>query len=141
MRHGTAYPHNSLAAPHGHAGRVLGTPIFARKAFRPITSVRRRVAMVLSGRVRPLNSCLLHVSHGVCQVGSVLPLPAFSQRSLHSFLYQYSSLWRLVWAVALPCPCWCSCCWFTSWVSSSHASLARADRASLGVVSAFRYCR
>ena len=56
--------------------------------------------MVLSGRVRPLNSCLSHVSHGVCQVGSVLPLPAFFQRSLHSFLYQYSSLF--IWFGRLP---------------------------------------
>ena len=49
--------------------------------------------MVLSGRVRPLNSCLPHVSHGVCQVGSVLPLPSFSQRSLRSFLYQACCVW------------------------------------------------
>jgi hypothetical protein len=59
--------------------------------------------MVLSGRVRPWNSCLPHVSHGVRHVGWVLPLPAFSQRSLHSFLYQDSSLSlvfpRLAWPV------------------------------------------
>src|SRR5438045_4390884 len=72
-----------LAAPHGQAGCTLGTPTLARKAFRPITSVRRRVAMVLPGRVRPSKSCLPRVSHGVCHVGSVFPLPAFSQRSLH----------------------------------------------------------
>ena len=61
-----------LAAPHGHAGRTSGTPTFARKAFRPITSVRRRVAMVLSGRVMPSNSCLPHVPHGIRHVGLVL---------------------------------------------------------------------
>jgi len=48
--------------------------------------------MVLSGRVKPLNSCLPHISHVVCQVGSVLPLPTFS--------YQYSSLLCLVWAAS-----------------------------------------
>ena len=60
--------------------------------------------MMLFGRVRPSNSCLLHVSYGVRRVGSVFPLPAFSQRFLHSFLYQHSSLLsllllRLVWSV------------------------------------------
>jgi hypothetical protein len=133
-----------LAAPHGHTGRMSGTPTFARKVFRPITSVRRREAMVLYARVRPSKSCLPHVSHGVRRVGSVFPLPAFSQRSLHSFLYQCSSLLsfllRLVWSVSWSRACWRSCCWFISLVSS-NTSLARADKASLGVVFAFRCCR
>jgi len=61
---------------------------------------------VLSARVRPSSSCLPHVFYGVCQVGSALTLPAFSQRSLHNFLHQCPSLLsfllRLVWSVAWP---------------------------------------
>ena len=58
--------------------------------------------MVLSGRVRLSNSCLPHVSHSVRHVGSVLHLPAFSQRSLHSFLYHDSSLSLVFPRLALP---------------------------------------
>ena len=93
--------------------------------------------MVLSGRVRSSNSCLPHVPHGVHHVCSVLSLPAFSQRSLHSFLYQCSSLssfsLRLAWAAVWPFACRCFSCWFSSRASSSLVSLDRIDRASLGV--------
>lgn len=116
-----------LAVPYGHSGRTLGTPTPARNAFRPTISVRRRVTTVLSGRVSPSKSCLPHVSHGVCHVGSVLHLPP-SPNALSTASWTRTPVCRSSFCVR-----------FGPWPSHPPAGvpprdLARAERASLGVV-------
>ena len=104
-----------LAARHGHAGYTSGTPTFARKAFRPITSVRSRVAMVLSGHVRPSKSCsprVFHAHAGWAQPCLCSPSPVFSPQLpvpilKLAVLLVAAGFGRLPWS----CACWCSCCW------------------------------
>jgi len=106
----------SLRAPHSQLGEIPGTPARARKAFSPIASMRRCVAIVLSAPVSSLYSCSQVVAHGVCHTGSLLPRLLFS----HSFFQRSWNQWSSSGDVSalrnLRDPaywfgrCCCSCC-------------------------------
>jgi hypothetical protein len=79
-----------LSHPQEHLASTPGTPTRWRKSLSPIASVRRRVAIVLSGFLRDACNLGTRVSHGVCHAGVCFPPDASRHCLLHSAPRQVS---------------------------------------------------